>query len=62
MKKILVQLDTDQHPSPFDAIAAYDAGADIVLAYPRITLDTLDSVVQGAQFPRGPEGLANTAF
>ena len=30
MKKILIQLDTDQHPSAFDAIAAYDADVDVV--------------------------------
>src|SRR5215475_1190378 len=62
MKKILVQLDTDQHPSPFDAIAAYDADVDTVLAYGAITADNLADVVQGAIFPRGPDGLANTAF
>jgi hypothetical protein len=62
MKKILVQLDTDQHPSPFDAIAAYDADVDIVLGYGAITPDNLADTVQGAIFPRGPDGLANTAF
>jgi hypothetical protein len=62
MKKVLVQLDTDSHPSPFDAIAAYDADVDIVLAFGAITADNLTDVVQGAIFPRGPDGLANTAF
>jgi methylenetetrahydrofolate/methylenetetrahydromethanopterin dehydrogenase (NADP+) len=62
VKRILIQLDTDAHASPFDAIAAYDAGVDIVLAYPRIAPDDLADVVQGAMFPRGPQGLANTAF
>jgi hypothetical protein len=62
MKKILIQLDTDQHPSSFDAIAAYDAGVDIVLGFGQITTDNLAGVVQGAIFPRGPDGLANTAF
>lgn len=62
MKKILVQLDTDQHASAFDAIAAYDADVDIVLGYGAITPDNLTGVVQGAVFPRGPDGLANTAF
>ena len=62
MKKILVQLDTDQHPSAFDAIAAYDADVDIVLGYGAITADNLAGPVQGAIFPRGPDGLANTAF
>jgi len=62
MKKILIQLDTDQHPSAFDAIAAYDADVDAVMGYGEITPDNLSDVVQGAIFPRGPDGLANTAF
>jgi len=62
MKKILIQLDTDPHPSAFDAIAAYDAGVDVVLGFGDVTPDNLDGVVQGAIFPRGPDGLANTAF
>src|SRR5579859_3176767 len=62
MKKILIQLDTDQHPSAFDAIAAYDADVDVVVGYGDITAENLGDVVQGAIFPRGPDGLANTAF
>ena len=62
MKKILIQLDTDPHPSPFDAIAAYDAGVDVVLGFGAITDENLDDLVQGAIFPRGPDGLADTAF
>jgi methylenetetrahydrofolate/methylenetetrahydromethanopterin dehydrogenase (NADP+) len=62
MKKILIQLDTDQHPSSFDAIAAYDADVDVVLGFGQVTADGLSDVVQGAIFPRGPDGLANTAF
>jgi len=62
MKKILIQLDTDRHPSSFDAIAAYDAGVDVVLGFGEIDPDNLEGVVQGAIFPRGPDGLANTAF
>jgi hypothetical protein len=62
MKKILVQLDTDPHPSPFDAIAAYDADVDTVLSFGAVTADNLTDIVQGAIFPRGPDGLANTAF
>ena len=62
MKKILIQLDTDQHPSAFDAIAAYDADVDVVMRYGAITAENLEALVQGAIFPRGPDGLANTAF
>ncbi len=62
MKKILIQLDTDRHPSSFDAIAAYDAEVDVVLGFGDIKPENLAGVVQGAVFPRGPDGLANTAF
>jgi methylenetetrahydrofolate/methylenetetrahydromethanopterin dehydrogenase (NADP+) len=62
MKKILIQLDTDPHPSAFDAIAAYDAGVDVVLGFGQVSADNLDDLVQGAIFPRGPDGLADTAF
>src|SRR4051794_6825582 len=62
MKKILIQLDTDQHPSSFDAIAAYDADVDVVLGFGDINAENLTGVVQGAVFPRGPDGLANTVF
>ena len=56
MKKILIQLDTDPHPSPFDAIAAYDADVNVVLGFGEITPDNLADIVQGAIFPRGPDG------
>ena len=62
MKQILIQLDTDPHPSPFDAIAAYDAGVDVVLGFGQITPDNVADIVQGAIFPRGPDGLQQTAF
>lgn len=62
MKRILIQLDTDLHPSAFDAIAAYDADVDVVMSYGQVTPDNLTDLVQGAVFPRGPDGLANTAF
>jgi hypothetical protein len=62
MKKILIQLDTDRHPSAFDAIAAYDADVDVVVGYGQITADNMGGLVEGAIFPRGPDGLANTAF
>jgi methylenetetrahydrofolate/methylenetetrahydromethanopterin dehydrogenase (NADP+) len=62
MKKVLIQLDTDPHPSAFDAIAAYDADVDIVIGYGAVTPENLTDLVQGAIFPRGPDGLANTAF
>jgi hypothetical protein len=33
VKKVLLQLDTDEHPSPFDAIVAHDADVDVLLSH-----------------------------
>ena len=55
MKQILIQLDTDRHASSFDAIAAYDAGVDIVIGYGEVTPDNLAPIVQGAIFPLLPQ-------
>ena len=60
MKKLLIQLDTDKHPSSFDRIVPYDAGVDDVLSYGSVTLDDVTGLVQGAFFTRGD--LKNTAI
>ncbi|RLC67305.1 MAG: methylenetetrahydromethanopterin dehydrogenase [Chloroflexi bacterium] len=60
-KKILLQLDSDKHPSVFDAITAYDAGADHVLQYGGVTPDDVRDLVYGAMFTRGGEALKNSA-
>ena len=54
MKKVLLQLDTDQHPSPFDAIVAHDAGVDVLLSHGGVTPDAVRDLVQGAFFTRAP--------
>jgi methylenetetrahydrofolate/methylenetetrahydromethanopterin dehydrogenase (NADP+) len=61
MKKVLIQLDTDRRASPFDAIAALDADVDVLLQYHGVTVDEVPGLMQSAMFPRGPEGLVNTA-
>ena len=61
MKKVLVQLDTDQHPSPFDAIVAHDAGVDVVLGYAGVRPEAVRDLVQGAFFTRGPADLSSIA-
>jgi len=61
VKKILVQLDSDQFASVFDAIAAYDSGADQVLQYGGVGPDDVQDLVYGAIFTRGPEALKNSA-
>ena len=61
MKKILIQLDTDEHPSTFDAIVAHDADVDVLLRYGGIEPDAVQGLVQSAFFTRGPKDLATLA-
>jgi methylenetetrahydrofolate/methylenetetrahydromethanopterin dehydrogenase (NADP+) len=61
VKNVLVQLDTDQHPSPFDAIVAYDAGVDVLLSYGGVVPEAVSTLVQGAFFTRGPDDLSSIA-
>lgn len=61
MKKILLQLDTDESPCPFDAVVAVDAGADVLLRQSGVTPDNVVGHLHGAMFTRGPGDLKNTA-
>lgn len=61
MKKVLLQLDTDQHPSPFDAIVAQDAGVDVLLSHGSVTPEAVRGLVQGAFFTRAPDDLSSMA-
>jgi methylenetetrahydrofolate/methylenetetrahydromethanopterin dehydrogenase (NADP+) len=61
VKKVLLQLDTDEHPSPFDAIVAYDADVDVLLSHGGVKPDETRALVQDAFFTRGVEDLRNTA-
>jgi methylenetetrahydrofolate/methylenetetrahydromethanopterin dehydrogenase (NADP+) len=61
MKRILIQLDTDPHASPFDAIVAHDADVDVLLPYAGVEPGEVVSLIQGAFFTRGPDDLHNTA-
>jgi len=61
VKKILIQLDTDEHPSTFDAIVAHDADVDVLLRYGGIEPDVVKGLVQSAFFTRGPKDLASMA-
>jgi hypothetical protein len=61
VKKVLLQLDTDEHPSPFDAIVAHDAGVDVLLSHGGVQPDGVRALVQDAFFTRGPDDLKNTA-
>jgi hypothetical protein len=61
VKKVLLQLDTDRHPSAFDAIVAHDAGVDVVLSYGGVTPEAVRGLVQGAFFTRAPDDLSSMA-
>lgn len=62
MKKLLIQLDSDKHPSSFDRIVPFDAGVDDVLSYGNVTPEDVTGLVQGSFFTRGIPDLKNTAI
>ncbi len=62
MKKILLQLDSDKHPSVFDTITAYDAGVEHVLALGQVDVKNVRGLVYGTMFTRGGKNLKNTAI
>jgi len=60
VKKILIQFDTDDHPSTFDSMVAHDAGVDALLRYGGVEPDAVRGLVQSAFFTR-PPGDSNLA-
>ena len=62
MKKLLFQLDTDQHPAVFDTVVAYDGGADHVVGHGNCTPDNVRALVEGAIFTRAPKEKKYTAL
>jgi len=62
MKRILIQLDTDAQPSTFDRVVAVDAEVDEVFSYGGVTPETVEPLVHGAMFTRGPRELQSTAI
>ena len=62
MKKILLQLDVDTQPCPFDAIVAVDAGTEVLLRHAEVTPETVVPLAHGAMFTRGGGDLASTAI
>src|SRR3954451_3179293 len=61
MKKLLLHLDTDDHPSPFDAIVAHDADVDVLLSHSGVKPEAARGLVQDAFFTRGVDDLATIA-
>ena len=62
MKRILLQLDTDPHPSVFDRVVAIDAGVEELFSYGGVTPENVTPLVHGAMFTRGPGDLKDTAL
>lgn len=61
MKKLLLQLDSSPHASVFDAVVAFDAGADEVMSRANVAERDVRDLVHGCIFTRGPKDLKNTA-
>jgi hypothetical protein len=61
VKKVLLQLDTDEHPSPFDAIVAHDAGVEVLLSHGGVKPEEVRGLVQDAFFTRGIDDLRTMA-
>jgi methylenetetrahydrofolate/methylenetetrahydromethanopterin dehydrogenase (NADP+) len=61
VKKVLLQLDSDEHPSPFDAIVAHDAGVDVLLSHSNVKAESARALAQDAFFTRGVDDLNTMA-
>jgi hypothetical protein len=61
VKKVLLQLDTGEHPSPFDAIVAVDADVDVLLSHAGVKPEVVRGLVQDAFFTRGVDDLKTMA-
>jgi hypothetical protein len=61
VRKLLLQLDSSPHPSVFDRVVAYDAGADEIMSHGGVTDEAVRDLVHGCIFTRGPKDLKNTA-
>jgi hypothetical protein len=61
VKNVLLQLDTDEHPSAFDAIVAHDAGVEVLLSYGGVKHEDARELAQDAFFTRGVDDLNTMA-
>lgn len=60
--KILMQFDTGEQASSFDAVVAIDAGVDHLLQYGGMQVTMVRGLVHGGMFTRGGDDLASTAI
>ncbi len=61
-RRILLQLDTDPHPSVFDSVVACDAGAELLLRHGNVEPAAVRDLVYGLMFTRGGEDLRGSAI
>ena len=62
MLKLLLQLDSSRHPSVFDQVVAYDAGADRIMSQGGVAEGDVRDFVHGCIFTRSPKDMKNTAI
>lgn len=62
LSKILIQLDSDPHPSVFDAVVATDSAVDRLLQHANVKPADVRDLVHGAIFTRAPQDLSQTAI
>src|SRR4051812_40469081 len=61
-RTILIQFDSDAHPSVFDRVVAVDSGVDELFSYGGVGIEQVQGLVHGAIFTRGPKDLKRTAI
>lgn len=61
MRNLLLQLDSSRHPSVFDQVVAFDAGADQIMSYGGVTPEDVRDLIHGCIFTRGGKDLRHTA-
>jgi len=62
MDKLLLHFDTDAVPGTFDAVVAYDGGADRLAQYGGVSADNCGKLTEGAIYTRAPADKKNTAI
>jgi methylenetetrahydrofolate/methylenetetrahydromethanopterin dehydrogenase (NADP+) len=55
MEKLLFHFDSDDYASSFDAVAAYDGGADHVIQYAKAQIEGIAPLIDGVIFTRPPK-------
>lgn len=60
--KVLIQIDSDKHPSTFDSMVAIDAGIDHLVTHGDVDEQSVVGLTHGAMFTRGPKDLNHTAL